>query len=142
MADGGGLFLLVMPGGAKYWRVGYRFAGKQNTLALGVYPDLMLEDARTRRDDARKLLADGIDPSAAKQLQKAEQSAKRQARIETQIAEEARQIAATRFMLDNEGALSFRFGSRHVVLTPIETTELCAFLDATRAVTSKVTPCP
>ena len=81
MADGGGLFLLVMPGGAKYWRVGYRFAGKQNTLALGVYPDLMLEDARTRRDDARKLLADGIDPSAAKQLQKAEQSAKRQASL-------------------------------------------------------------
>ena len=54
----------------------YRFAGKQKTLALGVYPDVILADARARRDDARKLLANGGDPGAVKQAQK------KQARIE------------------------------------------------------------
>lgn len=63
--------MLVQPNGAKYWRLAYRFAGKQKTLALGVYPDVSLLDARERREAARKLLANGIDPSAAKQEQKA-----------------------------------------------------------------------
>ena len=142
MADGGGLFLLIRPDGAKYWRVGYRFAGKQNTLSLGVYPDVTLNDARIRRDDARKLLADGIDPSVARRAEKETQSAERRAAKEAQIIDEARLIAATRFMLDNEGALTFRFGNRHIALTFGETTELRAFLDATRAVTPKVTLCP
>ena len=71
LSDGGGLFLLVQPNGAKYWRLAYRFANKQKTLALGVYPDVSLVDARTRRDEARKLLANDADPSAVKQAQKA-----------------------------------------------------------------------
>lgn len=70
LADGGGLFLLVQPNGAKYWRLAYRFTGKQKTLALGVYPDVSLADARTRREEARKLLANGADPGAVKQAQK------------------------------------------------------------------------
>lgn len=70
LSDGGGLFLLVQPNGAKYWRLAYRFAGKQKTLALGVYPEVSLADARTRRDDARKLLANDVDPGAVKQAQK------------------------------------------------------------------------
>lgn len=74
LADGGGLFLLVQTNGAKYWRLAYRFAGKQKTLALGVYPDVSLADARTRRDDARKLLANDTDPGAVKQAQKAAKS--------------------------------------------------------------------
>ncbi len=73
LTDGGGLFLLVQPNGAKYWRLAYRFAGKQKTLALGVYPDVSLADARDRRDDARKLLANDTDPGAVKQAQKAAQ---------------------------------------------------------------------
>jgi integrase len=71
LTDGGGLYLLLHPNGAKYWRMDYRFGGKRKTLALGVYPDVSLSDARIRRDDARKQLANGIDPSAAKQEQKA-----------------------------------------------------------------------
>jgi integrase len=63
--DGQGLFLLVKAGG-KYWRVSYRFTGKQKTLALGVYPAVSLAKARKRRDEARELLADGIDPGQAK----------------------------------------------------------------------------
>ena len=64
-ADGGGLYLLVKPAG-KYWRLDYRFAGKRKTLALGVYPDVSLADAHARRNEARKLLAQDIDPSTAK----------------------------------------------------------------------------
>ena len=71
LTDSGGLFLLVQPNGAKYWRLAYRYADKQKTLALGVYPDVSLADARSRRDDARKLLANDIDPGAVKQAQKA-----------------------------------------------------------------------
>ena len=63
--DGGGMYLLVNKGG-KYWRMNYRFAGKRKTLALGVYPTVSLAKARQRREKARELLADGIDPSAAR----------------------------------------------------------------------------
>ncbi len=69
-ADGGGMYLEVMPNGSKYWRLKYRFAGKEKRLALGVYPDISLSDARGRRDDARKLLAHDTDPGAVKQSQK------------------------------------------------------------------------
>ena len=63
--DGAGLYLLVKAGG-KYWRMDYRFADKRKTLALGIYPAVTLAKARQRRDNARELLADGIDPSVAK----------------------------------------------------------------------------
>ena len=63
--DGQGLFLLVKEAG-KYWRMSYRFAGKQRTLALGVYPAVSLLKARQQRDKARELLAKGMDPSTAK----------------------------------------------------------------------------
>ncbi|MHB1236921.1 MAG: tyrosine-type recombinase/integrase [Gallionella sp.] len=71
LADGGGLFMLVHPNGGKYWRMDYRFAGKRKTLALGVYPDVSLAQARDRREQARKLLANDTDPSVVKQEQKA-----------------------------------------------------------------------
>lgn len=71
LTDGGGLFLLVHSNGGKYWRLAYRFAGKQKVLSLGVYPIIGIADARGRRDQARKLLANNIDPSVVKQEQKA-----------------------------------------------------------------------
>ena len=67
--DGLGLYLHVKDAG-KYWRMSYRFDGKQKTLALGVYPAVSLADARARRDKARKLLAHGADPSTAKKEDK------------------------------------------------------------------------
>lgn len=67
MTDGGGMCLFVHPNGGKYWRLSYRFGGKQKTLALGVYPDVSLLEARERREQARKLLANGADPGAVKQ---------------------------------------------------------------------------
>lgn len=60
--DEKGLFLLVHPSGGKRWRLKYRFQGKEKLLALGTYPEVSLADARARRDDARKLLAQGQDP--------------------------------------------------------------------------------
>lgn len=65
-SDGGGLYLHVKAAG-KYWRLAYRFEGKQKTLALGVYPAITLAQARRGRDDARALLAQGVDPSQNKQ---------------------------------------------------------------------------
>lgn len=71
LADGGGLFLLVTSGGGKLWRLKYRFGGMEKLLALGAYPQISLSDARQRREDARKQLANGIDPGAVKKAQKA-----------------------------------------------------------------------
>ena len=68
--DGGGMYLLVTASG-KYWRMNYRFADKRKTLALGVYPAVSLAEARKRRDKAREQLAKDIDPSTAKQTEKA-----------------------------------------------------------------------
>src|SRR4051812_36842227 len=62
IADGEGLFLLITPSGSKYWRLRYFFAGKEKLLALGVYPEITLADARERRAQARKVLAAGNDP--------------------------------------------------------------------------------
>ena len=71
LADEKGLFLLVHSNGSKYWRLKYRFGGREKLLALGVYPDVSLADARQRRDDARKLLANGVDPGETKKAVKA-----------------------------------------------------------------------
>lgn len=70
LADGGGLYLLVNPNGAKYWRLKYRTAGKEKLLAVGVYPDVSLADARAKRDEAKRLLAGGGDPSDNKKSEK------------------------------------------------------------------------
>lgn len=71
MTDGGGMYLFVHSNGGKYWRMDYRIAEKKKTLSIGVYPAVTLAEARQHRDDARKLLASGIDPSTAKRDQKA-----------------------------------------------------------------------
>jgi len=70
LSDGGGLHLLVNPDGAKYWRLAYRWHGKQRTLAIGVYPAIGLMEARAARDEAKRNLAADIDPSVMKQERK------------------------------------------------------------------------
>ncbi len=70
LSDAAGMYLEVTPAGGKCWRLPYRFGGKRKVLALGTYPDVSLTKARSRRDDARRKLADGVDPGAAKQAQK------------------------------------------------------------------------
>ena len=71
--DERGLYLEVSPNGGKWWRLKYRFKGKEKRLSLGVYPDVSLKIARERRDESRKLLADDIDPSEHRKAKKAAQ---------------------------------------------------------------------
>lgn len=69
-ADSGGMYLDVRTNGAKYWRLKYRFGGKEKLLALGIYPDVGLKDARKRRDDAKRLIDEGIDPGQQRKVEK------------------------------------------------------------------------
>lgn len=71
LADGGGLYLLLNPNGSRWWRLKYRHTGKEKLLSLGVYPDTGLKDAREKRDEARKLLAAGVDPGIKRKAEKA-----------------------------------------------------------------------
>ena len=64
--DGGGLFLLVTPSGGRLWQFKYRFDGKEKKLSFGAYPAITLADARQRREEAKKLLANGVDPGEMK----------------------------------------------------------------------------
>jgi hypothetical protein len=124
--DAGGLYLLVAPAGGKYWRLNYRFGGKEKSLSLGVYPTVTLAAARRLRDEARTLLVGGINPSEVRREERAI------------LRAEARRLeAAMRFSSDSDGALSIRIGVRRVNLSPSETAELRSFLDATRGVPVK-----
>lgn len=69
LTDGQGMHLLINPNGSKYWRLQYRFDGKQKVLALGVYPMVSLSEARTKRDEAKKLVSLGLDPQKRKSRQ-------------------------------------------------------------------------
>lgn len=71
LSDSGGLYIEISPAGGKLWRLKYRFGGKEKRLALGSYPDTSLKEARERRDEARKLLSGGIDPSEHRKALKA-----------------------------------------------------------------------
>jgi integrase len=73
LTEGEGMYLLVHPNGGKYWRLKYKFAGKEKTLALGTYPTISLVEARDKRFSAKKQIAEGIDPSQEKQEQKLQQ---------------------------------------------------------------------
>ena len=75
--DGNGLFLLITPQGGKLWRFKYRFDGKEKRIALGTYPEVSLNDARSSRDEARELLSQGADPSALRKEEKERDKAER-----------------------------------------------------------------
>ncbi|GHU06334.1 hypothetical protein AGMMS50225_00870 [Betaproteobacteria bacterium] len=85
LSDGGGLFLLVKATEGRWWRLSYRHGGKQKTLSMGVYPDIGLKDARERREAAKKLLAQGIDPGEDRKVKKGE-AAKRKASTSEAVA--------------------------------------------------------
>ena len=74
LSDEKGMYLEVTKAGGRYWRMKYRYQGKEKLLALGVYPDVSLADARTKRDEARALLAAGTDPGQARKAAKQEQA--------------------------------------------------------------------
>ncbi len=70
LADGGGLYLLVKPGGGEYWRLKYRVAGKEKLLALGVYPEVTLADAPAKLEEAKRGISGGIDLMEVKREEK------------------------------------------------------------------------
>jgi len=93
LSDGGGLQLWITPDGAKRWRLAYRFGGSQKTLALGVYPEIGLKDAREGRDTARKVLARGEDPlevKKAEKVAKSDEGASTFAAVAVELAEKKR----------------------------------------------------
>jgi integrase len=137
-SDGGGMYLHVLAAG-KYWRMNYRFVGKQKTLALGVYPDVSLAGARQGREKARKLLAQGIDPSTAKQDAKQAEKLAAANTYET-VAREFHQVKAQswseahadKWLRMNELYLFPEIGQR-----PIASIRGKAVLDALRKVEAK-----
>ncbi|HFK7270233.1 TPA: tyrosine-type recombinase/integrase [Enterobacter asburiae] len=74
LVDGDGMFLLIHPNGSKYWRFRFRFGGKQHLMAFGVYPETSLADARQKREEARRLVAAGVDPREHRRAVKEEQA--------------------------------------------------------------------
>jgi len=117
--DGHGLYLYVSPNNTKFWRLKYRWLRKENTLSLGAFPKVSLAEARQLSEQARSLLAKGINPGEiAKQKKVA---------IEE---EKDRQAEKIRFSLDNEWALSIRLGNKIMNLTSDETLDLWYFLEA------------
>jgi hypothetical protein len=105
LSDMGGLQLWIFPNGSKLWRVAYRFRGKQKLLAIGKYPTLTLQQARTEREKAKALLREGRDPSHAKQL----------ARIEAAAADDTFETIAKEYV-----AKLRREGRAKTTLTKIE----------------------
>ncbi len=108
--DGGGLFLFIPTNGSKLWRMAYRFEGKSKLLSFGDYPTLSLKDARERREAAKKLLAQGIDPSEHKREE-------RKARLTAQrdsfqnIAREWHETRLAEFSEKHRGTVMYRLGT-------------------------------
>ena len=131
--DGGGMFLIVMPRGGKWWRFKYRFNGKENQVSLGVFPTVSLADARLKRDELRRLLSSGVDPSEHV----------RRSREMRHTASEPAPTHAVRLSITDGGALVIQRGKREIHLTASQTSHLRAFLDATRRVgSSGASSCP
>ena len=119
LASEKGLYLLVNPNGSRYWRFDYRFEGKRKTLSMGVYPEISLDIARTRRDEARELLAQHINPA--------------------EVRKQARSTAITtishpslQFSMTDSGGLLIENKSGKMVLNAEQVIALRAFIDATR----------
>lgn len=100
LRDGQGLFMEVSEGRRgqvrKWWRFRYWLHGKENLLSLGVYPDVSLQDARKARDDLRRLLAQGIDPSDERKARKAGEGAERLARLARETAERRQALSGSK----------------------------------------------
>src|SRR6516165_3568008 len=118
LSDGGGLHILIQPTGGKLWRLAYRFAGKQKTLALGVYPAVSLKEARRLQDEAKKLLARSIDPSMQRKADKqGGKDSSFRVVAEEVVAKLKREGRAQRTLDKTTWLLEFayqKFGDRHI----------------------------
>jgi hypothetical protein len=122
--DGYGMYLLIQPNNAKYWRWNYRFTGKRKTLSLGVYPQVSIEAARAERENARALLVNGIDPSKVRRAQKDQHIADQHAQVLARINPV--------FQLSmKDDALTIKTKITTLALTPEQTAAVRAILIAT-----------
>jgi integrase len=130
LSDGGGLHILIQPTGGKLWRLAYRFDGKQKTLALGIYPAVSLEEARKRRDEAKKLLAHFIDPLVQRKADKqAGKDSSFRAVAEELIAKLEREGRAQATLSKKHWLLSFAYPAfGHRPVAEITAPELLALL--------------
>jgi hypothetical protein len=113
--DGGGLYLLIKPDGSKYWRMKYSFAGRPTQISFGVYPLVSLETARTKRDEARRLLSNGSNPSDVRKSENAALRIKRaQAVLNARAAEEVRSLRVSTL---RNGLLEIWTGSKALTLS-------------------------
>ena len=134
LTDGGGLQLWVQPSGARLWRLAYRFDGKQKLLALGVYPTITLAKARQAREDAKRLLADGLDPASEKKrrLREGKQAATFRAIAEEYVAKLKREGRVTATIEKTEWLLGFAYSAFGD--TPIKAVDAPTILEVLRAV--------
>lgn len=110
VTDEKGLFILVTPPGGKLWRMKYRFDGKENLLSFGAYPDVPLIRAREKRDKARSLIADGVDPSDNRKAQKAAKADRASNSFEV-IAREWYEARKPKWALSHSGRLIKRLAN-------------------------------
>ena len=137
--DGGGLFLLVNQSG-KYWRLKYRFGGREKVLALGVYPTVSLKDARVGRDKARELLAKGIDPLVQRRATRALASSTHANTLES-VGREWFESIHRHDVTDSHASRNLRRLERHIFPTlghlPISEITAPLLLEALRRIDSQ-----
>ena len=119
LASEKGLYLLVNPNGSRYWRFDYRFEGKRKTLSMGIYPEISLDIARTRRDEARELLAQHVNPAEVRK------------QVRSSAVAKIRQ-PSLQFSMTDSGGLLIENKSGKMVLNAEQVIALRAFIDATR----------
>ncbi|MCU1788557.1 DUF4102 domain-containing protein [Pectobacterium polaris] len=151
LTDGNGMFLLVHTNGSKYWRLRYRSDGKEKTLALGVYPEVSLSEARQKRDEARKLIAAGVDPNEHKKAVKTQQQDDEQtfeavARAWHTDNKKWSESHAERILKSLSDNIFPAIGSRHIadlktrdLLTPIKSVERSGRLEVAKRLKQRVT---
>jgi integrase len=134
LSDGGGLYLLIEPRGTKLWRMAYRHAGKQKTLAFGIYPTVTLADARSRRDAARKLLAEGVDPAVQRKLERQANTIDFQLVAEEFLDKMRREGRASATLAKTQWLLEFAYpaiGSRPIAkITALEVLDVLRKIEA------------
>ncbi|MFM2057606.1 MAG: hypothetical protein RLY71_1991 [Pseudomonadota bacterium] len=116
LSDGGGLYVELQPSGARWWRLKYRIGGKEKRLSLGVYPAVTLAQARVKREEARALVAAGIDPSESRKIDKASQQRDQEVRALAAAGEPLpgtfEQVAREWLAKVHEPAVSARYAMR------------------------------
>ncbi|MBN3114975.1 integrase arm-type DNA-binding domain-containing protein [Pectobacterium brasiliense] len=151
LTDGNGMFLLVHTNGSKYWRLRYRSDGKEKTLALGVYPEVSLSEARQKRDEARKLISAGVDPNEHKKAVKTQQQDDEQtfevvARAWHADNKKWSESHAERILKSLSDNIFPAIGSKHIsdlktrdLLTPIKSVERSGRLEVAKRLKQRVT---